>query len=58
VELEDDLAERLDRVARGRARKRSDFNRAASRRALKELEEKATVAQNTVPDRKGRSRRT
>ena len=48
----------LDRVARGRARKRSDFIRAAGRRAIQELEEKATVALNTVPDRKGGSRRT
>jgi hypothetical protein len=46
----------LDRVAR--VRKRSDFSRAVGRRALQELEEKATVALNTVPDLNGRSRRT
>jgi metal-responsive CopG/Arc/MetJ family transcriptional regulator len=36
VELEDDLLKGLHQVARGRARKREDFIRAAGRRALQE----------------------
>ena len=44
IELEDDVAEKLERVAPGRARRRSEFIRKAIRRALWELEEEATAA--------------
>lgn len=44
VELEDDVAAKLESVAPGRARKRSEFIRNAIRRALWELEEAATAA--------------
>lgn len=43
VELDDDIAARLERVAPSRARQRSDFIRAALRRALWDLEEHATA---------------
>jgi len=43
IELEDDVAEKLERVAPGRARRRSEFIRKAIRRALWELEEEATA---------------
>jgi predicted transcriptional regulator len=43
IELEDDVAEKLERVAPGRARRRSEFIRRAIRRALWELEEEATA---------------
>lgn len=42
IELEDDVAEQLERVAPGRTRRRSEFIRSAIRRALWELEEQAT----------------
>ena len=44
VELDAELLARLDRVAPGRARKRSEFIRAAIRRALWDAEEQATAA--------------
>ena len=51
VEIEDDLAARLERVAPGRARQRSEFVRAAIRRALWEMEEAATAeAYRAHPD--------
>lgn len=43
VELDDEVAEKLERVAPGRARQRSEFIRNAVRRALWELEEQATA---------------
>ncbi len=43
IELEDDVAEKLERVAPGRARRRSEFIRKAICRALWELEEEATA---------------
>jgi predicted transcriptional regulator len=43
VELDDDMAARLERVAPSRARQRSEFIRAALRRALWEIEEQATA---------------
>jgi len=43
IELDDDIASKLERVAPGRARRRSEFIRAAIRRALWELEEQATA---------------
>ena len=43
IELDDDTAARLERVAPGRARRRSEFIRLAVRRALWELEEQATA---------------
>ena len=47
IELEDDVAEKLERVAR----RRSEFVRKAIRRALWELEEEATAeAYRTHPD--------
>lgn len=51
VELEDDVAARLEVVAPGRARRRSEFIRNAIRRALWELEEAATAeAYRRQPD--------
>ena len=44
VELDDDLAARLDAVAPGRARKRSEFIRRALLKALCEIEEQAAAA--------------
>ena len=44
IELDDDTAARLDRVAPGRARRRSEFIRAAIRKALWEIEERETAA--------------
>jgi len=43
IELEDDVAEKLERVAPGRARRRSEFIQKAIRRAHWELEEEATA---------------
>ena len=52
IEIEDDLAERLEEVAPSRSRRRSDFIRRAIRRAIWELEERATAeAYARVPDR-------
>jgi predicted transcriptional regulator len=44
IELDPDTAARLDKVAPSRSRLRSEFIRAAIRRALWELEERATEA--------------
>jgi predicted transcriptional regulator len=43
IEIEDEVAEKLERVAPGRSRRRSDFIRSAIRRALWDLEEQATA---------------
>lgn len=54
IEIEDEVAEKLERVAPGRSRRRSQFVRAAIRRALWEIEEKATAeAYRRVPDSAG-----
>ena len=51
IELEDDLAAQMDRVAPGRARKRSEFVRNAIQRALWDIEEQATAeAYRRIPD--------
>ena len=51
IELEDDVAERLEEVAPARSRKRSEFIRAAVNKALWDLEEKATEeAYHRLPD--------
>ena len=44
VELEADLLAQLDRVAPGKTRQRSEFIRSAIRKALWEVEERATAA--------------
>lgn len=43
IELDDEVAAKLEQVAPGRARRRSEFIRNAIRRALWELEERATA---------------
>jgi predicted transcriptional regulator len=43
IELDDEIAAKLEQVAPGRARRRSEFIRNAIRRALWELEEKETA---------------
>jgi predicted transcriptional regulator len=43
IEIEDEVAEKLERVAPGRSRRRSEFIRSAIRRALWGLEEQATA---------------
>jgi predicted transcriptional regulator len=43
IELDDDLARRLDAVAPGRSRRRSDFIRQAIREALWDVDERATA---------------
>jgi predicted transcriptional regulator len=51
VELDDEVAAKLERVAPGRSRRRSEFIRMAVRRALWDLEEQATAdAYQRVPD--------
>jgi Arc/MetJ-type ribon-helix-helix transcriptional regulator len=51
VELDDEVAEKLERVAPGRARQRSEFIRNAIRKALWEIEEHATAeAYRLQPD--------
>jgi predicted transcriptional regulator len=51
IELEDDLAAKLERVAPGRNRRRSEFVRAALRKALWDLEESLTAeAYRRTPD--------
>ena len=51
VELEPEVAERLERVAPSRSRRRSDFIRAAIQKALWELEERQTAeAYRRLPD--------
>jgi predicted transcriptional regulator len=51
IELDDDVAARLESVAPSRSRRRSEFIRAAIRRALWDLEEQATAdAYRRQPD--------
>lgn len=51
IELDDETAEKLERVAPARSRRRSQFVRTAIRRALWELEEQATAeAYRSQPD--------
>ena len=51
IELDNETAEKLERVAPARSRKRSQFIRSAIRRALWELEERATAeAYRNQPD--------
>lgn len=51
VELDDEVAAKLEQVAPGRARRRSEFIRMAVRRALWDIEEQATAeAYQRVPD--------
>lgn len=51
IELDDETAERIERVAPGRNRQRSEFVRAAIRRALWDLEERETAeAYGRQPD--------
>jgi predicted transcriptional regulator len=51
IELEDDLAAQLERVAPGRSRRRSEFVRSAIRKALWDLEERLTAeAYRKTPD--------
>jgi predicted transcriptional regulator len=51
VELDDEIAAKLERVAPGRARQRSEFIRNAVRKALWEIEEQATAeAYRRQPD--------
>jgi predicted transcriptional regulator len=51
IELDDDVAARLEEVAPGRSRRRSEFIRNAIRRALWDLEEHATAeAYRRTPD--------
>jgi predicted transcriptional regulator len=51
IQIDEDLERRLERIAPARSRKRSEFVRAALRKALWELEERATAeAYRRVPD--------
>jgi hypothetical protein len=51
IELDDETVERIERVAPGRTRQRSEFIRNAIRRALWELEERQTAdAYRRQPD--------
>ena len=51
VELDDEIAAKLEEVAPGRSRQRSEFIRNAIRRALWDLEEQATAeAYRRQPD--------
>jgi predicted transcriptional regulator len=51
IEIEDDVAAKLEQVAPGRSRRRSAFIRDAIRRALWEIEETATAeAYRRLPD--------
>jgi len=52
IDLDDDVAQRLEQVAPAGSRKRSEFIRAAIRKALWELEEHETAAAyRRQPDR-------
>jgi predicted transcriptional regulator len=54
VELDDEVVAKLERVAPGRSRQRSEFIRNAIRKALWELEEQATAeAYRQQPDSGG-----
>ena len=51
IEIDDETAEKLEQVAPGRSRRRSQFIRSDIRRALWELEEQATAeAYRKQPD--------
>lgn len=51
IEIDEETATKLERVAPARSRKRSEFIRSALRRALWELEEQATAdAYQRQPD--------
>lgn len=51
IELDDEVAAKLEQVAPGRTRRRSEFIRMAIRRALWDLEEQATAgAYQRLPD--------
>jgi len=51
IEIDDEMAAHLDAVAPARSRRRSDFVRAAIRRALWELRERETeAAYKRMPD--------
>jgi predicted DNA-binding protein len=51
IEVDDDTAHRLERVAPARSRRRSEFIRAAIRKALAEVEEQRTAeAYRQQPD--------
>jgi predicted transcriptional regulator len=51
IEIDDDVEARLERVAPARSRRRSEFIRAAIRKALWEVEEQATAeAYRRQPD--------
>ena len=51
IQIDDELAVRLEKVAPSRSRKRSEFVRAALRKALWEIEERATAeAYRRQPD--------
>lgn len=51
VELDAEMAARLERIAPARSRRRSEFIRAAIRKALWELEEQLTAnAYSRIPD--------
>jgi Arc/MetJ family transcription regulator len=51
IEVDDELATELERIAPGRSRRRSDFIRCAIRQALWDLEEKRTAeAYRQQPD--------
>lgn len=51
IEIESEVLEKLERIAPGRSRRRSEFIRAAIRKALWELEETATAqAYRDAPD--------
>ena len=51
VELDDEVAEKIERVAPGKTRQRSEFIRNALRKALWDLEEQATAeAYRMQPD--------
>jgi predicted transcriptional regulator len=53
IELDDETAAQLERVAPGRTRRRSEFIRSAIRKALWEIEEQATAeAYRRQPDSK------
>jgi predicted transcriptional regulator len=54
IEVDDELASRLERVAPGRSRRRSQFIRCAIRQALWDLEERRTAeAYERQPDSEG-----
>ena len=58
VELDDEIAAKLERVAPGRARQRSEFIRNAVRKALWEIEEQDAYLNADVWEPRPKSRRT